>query len=130
MEKNEFKYQYKQNLKSLRQDHAMTQAEVAQLIGTTQQQYSRYEKGSSEIPTRVLATLAEHFGLTTDYLLGISYSRDGADMQNEALTSDHTIGLLISNVLALSEEGRAEIMKYIDLHLLKESFEKGKKKPR
>ena len=36
---------YTEILRSLREDHDMTQAQVAAALGTTQQVYARYEKG-------------------------------------------------------------------------------------
>ena len=37
-------------LRELREDHDLTQAQVAAVIGTTQQVYYRYEKGINELP--------------------------------------------------------------------------------
>lgn len=37
-------------LRELREDRDLTQAQVAQVLGTTQQVYSRYEQGINELP--------------------------------------------------------------------------------
>lgn len=57
-------------LKDLREDHDLTQEAVGKLLNTTQQQYGKYEKGIQEIPVHHLITLADFYGVTTDYLLG------------------------------------------------------------
>ena len=41
---------YYQRLKDLREDKEKLQSEVAEILGITQQQYSRYERGLREIP--------------------------------------------------------------------------------
>ncbi len=57
-------------LKDMREDHDLTQEAVGKLLGTTQQQYYKYEKGIQEIPVHHLITLANYYRVTTDYLLG------------------------------------------------------------
>ena len=57
-------------LKDVREDHDLTQEFVGELLETTQQQYSKYEKGVQEIPVHHLITLAEYYHVSTDYLLG------------------------------------------------------------
>lgn len=57
-------------LKDLREDHDLTQSEVAKILFTTQQQYSKYETGYREIPTAMLITLADYYNTSVDYILG------------------------------------------------------------
>lgn len=57
-------------LRDLREDHDMTQEMVGRLLGTTQQQYYKYEKGIQEIPAHHLITLADYYHVSVDYLLG------------------------------------------------------------
>ncbi len=57
-------------LKDMREDHDLTQEAVGKLLGTTQQQYYKYEKGIQEIPVHHLIALANYYRVTTDYLLG------------------------------------------------------------
>lgn len=63
---------YIERIRDLREDHDRTQAEVANYLGTTQQVYSRYEKGINEIPVRHLIALCRYYGVSADYLLGLS----------------------------------------------------------
>ena len=48
---------YMQRLRNLREDHDMTQKQIAQILGTSQTMYARYERGGSELPIRHLITL-------------------------------------------------------------------------
>ncbi|MCI9402781.1 MAG: helix-turn-helix transcriptional regulator [Oscillospiraceae bacterium] len=56
-------------LRDLREDHDLTQAAVGAILGTTQQQYCKYEKGIQEIPVHHLITLADFYHVSIDYLL-------------------------------------------------------------
>ncbi len=67
---------YLQRLKDLREDRDLGQADIARLLCTTQPQYSRYETGERELPVRHLVTLAEFYGVSTDYILGRTNNKD------------------------------------------------------
>ena len=54
-----------------REDHDLTQAQVAAVIGTTQQVYYRYEKGINELPLHHLQTLCAYYNVSADYILGL-----------------------------------------------------------
>lgn len=56
-------------LKSLREQHGLSQQEVADKLEIDRTTYVKYESGSSK-PVRKLSELAALFGVTTDYLLG------------------------------------------------------------
>ena len=60
---------YQKRMRDLREDHDKTQAEIAEMLGTSQTMYARYERGASELPIRHLIKLADYYGITTDYLL-------------------------------------------------------------
>ncbi len=57
-------------LRDLREDHDMSQREVAEYLGMKQPQYNRYERGLRDIPTDILIRLAQLYNTTTDYILG------------------------------------------------------------
>ena len=73
--------QYYEILRDLREDRDFTQAEIAAVLGTTQQVYSRYEKGINELPIRHLITLCRFYQVSSDMVLGICRNAD----VNEAL---------------------------------------------
>lgn len=55
-----------------RESLRLTQEELADLVGTTQRQISRYERGSNNPGPELIVKLAQVLGTTTDYLLGIT----------------------------------------------------------
>ena len=57
-------------LKDLREDKDLTQNDVAKILNTTQQQYSKYEIGIRLIPIDKLNKLADFYKTSTDYILG------------------------------------------------------------
>ena len=59
-------------LRNLREDNDMTQEEIAAFLGTSQTMYSRYERGSNELPVRYLMKLCDLYRVSADYLLGRS----------------------------------------------------------
>ncbi len=67
---------YYPRIKDLREDHDMSQQQVADYLNMKQPQYSRYERGLRDIPTDVLIKLARLYNTTTDYLLGITNEPD------------------------------------------------------
>lgn len=63
---------YQRRLRDLREDHDKTQQDIADVLGTSQTMYARYERGANELPLRHLLTLADYYGVSADYLLGRS----------------------------------------------------------
>lgn len=61
---------YYKRIRDLREDHDLTQRQVAEYLGMSQPQYFRYEQGYRDIPTDVLLALAELYHTSTDYILG------------------------------------------------------------
>lgn len=59
-------------LRDLREKRRLSQAEMAKLLGCSQQTYSRYESHTTEIPLESLIFLADYYDTSTDYLLGIT----------------------------------------------------------
>ena len=59
-------------IRDLREDHDLTQREVAAVLGTSQTMYARYERGANELPIRHLIALCKYYRVSADYFLGIS----------------------------------------------------------
>lgn len=60
-------YKY-QKIKHLRIDHDKEQVEIAKLLGTSQTQYSRWERGEREIPLHLMIKLAKYYHVSMDYI--------------------------------------------------------------
>ena len=62
---------YNEIIRELREDNDLSQQAVAEYLKTTQQVYSRYEKGINEMPIRHLIALCKFYNVTSDYILGL-----------------------------------------------------------
>ena len=59
-----------QRLRDLREDKDKTQKEIATVLDTSQEQYSRWERGERELPMHHFITLADYYNVSLDYLAG------------------------------------------------------------
>lgn len=60
---------YLKRIRDLREDHDKTQMEIAEILGTSQTMYARYERGANEMPIRHLLTLCDYYNVSADYIL-------------------------------------------------------------
>ena len=58
-------------LKELRKDKGLTQADLAKVINTNQSQYGKYENGKTNLSIENSKILADFFGVSIPYLLGL-----------------------------------------------------------
>ena len=63
------------HIRELREEHDLSQAEVAKVLNCSQVAYSYYELGRRDIPSDVLIKLAKFYKCSTDYLLGLTDER-------------------------------------------------------
>lgn len=63
---------YVKRIRDLREDHDYTQAYVAEMLGTTQSMYARYERAATALPIHHLLTLCELYQVSADYILGLT----------------------------------------------------------
>lgn len=63
---------YIRRIRDLREDHDMTQQQVADYLGTSQTMYARYERGANELPIHHLISLCRLYHVSADYILGLS----------------------------------------------------------
>lgn len=61
---------YYRRIRDMREDHDLTQRQLAALLHIPQPQYNRYEQGLCDIPTTILIELADLYHTSTDFLLG------------------------------------------------------------
>ena len=62
---------YLKKLKDLREDHDLTQQQIANILKITRQQYSLYEIGKRDLPIDLLIILSDFYDVSTDYILDI-----------------------------------------------------------
>ena len=63
---------YIKRIRDLREDHDKTQQEIANVLGTSQTMYARYERDANELPLHHLVTLCKYYKVSADYILGLS----------------------------------------------------------
>lgn len=59
-------------IRELREERGLTQQEVAEELGITQQVYSNYERGARMIPVLHFVALCQFYNVTCDYMLHLS----------------------------------------------------------
>lgn len=59
----------KNRIKDLREDHDLTQQQLADAIGITQRKYSYIETGTQPLVDELLVKLADFYGVSIDYIL-------------------------------------------------------------
>ena len=64
-------YSYLKIIRDLREDNDKTQKEIADILGTSQTMYARYERGANELPIHHLITLCKYYKVSADYILGL-----------------------------------------------------------
>ena len=61
---------YINRLQEIREDKSLTQSDIANVLNTTQQEYSKYELGIQIIPLEKINILANFYNTSIDYLVG------------------------------------------------------------
>lgn len=90
-------------LKELRQSAGATQTELARLLGVSREAYSMYEAGKRQPGLAVLDTLAAHYRVTVDYLVGRTDCPDA-----EPLSEDEQA--LVRRYRALDARGKRTVL--------------------
>ena len=108
-------------LSQLRKERGISQKKAASDLGISQALLSHYEKGIRECGLDFVIRCSEYYGVTTDYLLGVSNNRNGLDI--DALTNNEdengefsifTLGKATKYLLDLVATGSDEgALKYI-----------------
>ena len=87
---------FSERLKALRTERGLTQAKLSKELGTKIPNYSTYENGR-EPPFSILCAIAKYFGVTTDYLLGLT---DARKPENASVMDKYGLSETALNTLA------------------------------
>ena len=66
---------YVSYIRALREDNDLTQQQIANILGTSQTMYARYERGANELPIRHLITLCKFYNVSSDEVLGLKRNK-------------------------------------------------------
>ena len=61
-----------ERIRGIREDHFLTQKQIAALLHIGQRTYSDYETGKTRIPVDRLLILAKYYNVSMDYITGAS----------------------------------------------------------
>lgn len=98
MEKKEKLSKFSVVLSQLRKERGISQKKAATDLGISQALLSHYEKGIRECGLDFVIKCSEYYGVTTDYLLGVSENRNGLNSDNFLQNDFSTDGKSISTL--------------------------------
>ncbi len=61
---------YRERMKSLREDRDLTQAQLGKVLNKSQQGYNHIEAGRAELKIEDLIKLCDFYDVTADYFIG------------------------------------------------------------
>lgn len=64
-------------LHDLREDKDLLQKDIAEILKTSREQYSRWERGAQEIPFHHIITLSKFYKCSIDYIAGLTNNKKG-----------------------------------------------------
>ena len=130
MEKKEKLSKFSVILSQLRKERGISQKKAATDLGISQALLSHYEKGIRECGLDFVIKCSEYYGVTTDYLLGVSENRNGLNsdnfLQNDFSTDEKSISTLsqatkyllnVAAAVSTNENERTYIYDYYMLSL-------------
>ena len=59
-------------IRNLREDNDKTQKEICEYLYCDQSLYSKYERGLRIVPVEIVIKLAQYYGTSSDYILGLT----------------------------------------------------------
>lgn len=91
---------FPQNLSALMKEHGLSQQDLASALGIKRQTISLYASGQSSPDIGRLKKIANYFGVSSDWLLGLSEARSNSEDIQKAVS---TTGLSEDSVMRLCE---------------------------
>ena len=65
---------YRERLRSIREDRDLTQEQIGKVLNKSQQGYNHIEAGRAELKIEDLAKLCRFYDLSSDYIIGLTDS--------------------------------------------------------
>ncbi|TGE35250.1 XRE family transcriptional regulator [Desulfosporosinus fructosivorans] len=62
-------------IRDVREDHDLTQQQVAEYLMCDQSLYSKYERGERDVPLNIMIKLAQFYKTSLDYLVGFTENK-------------------------------------------------------
>ncbi len=106
--------QFGELLAELRQEHNMTQKDLANILFVSVSTISNYEKGVHYPDIIKLSKIADYFGVTTDYLLGRSMTNLSLDVLDQVIINGKTAGDFIAEIQAMTPERKQALARIMN----------------
>ncbi|MFT8889972.1 MAG: helix-turn-helix transcriptional regulator [Ethanoligenens sp.] len=62
-------------IRDLREDHDLTQQQIAEYLKCDRSLYAKYERGERDVPLQIAVRLAIYYKTSVDYLVGLTDER-------------------------------------------------------
>ncbi len=105
------------NIKRIRKERDIKQAEIADLIGMHRSNYSKIENGQREISLAAVDKIADYFNISIDELIHM-----GNDIPKEISLEDKTTVEQVKLIQELDLEEKSMVFKMIETFLTKKKF--------
>lgn len=115
---------FAKRLKELRTERRLSQTDLATILNISNRTISMYETGNSEPSADILAKLSIYFGVTTDYLIGITNSRNPANtnISNVFNLSDEAIDILKNFPLTIAQNNGLSLSDILNALIINPRF--------
>lgn len=100
---------FSERIKKLRDEKNISQIDLAEYLGISQQALSKWENNKTEPDNDSLIKIAQYFNVSTDYLLGNSESRNNLQPYESELEK-----VLFSKAKELSDEDKRTVLSVIN----------------
>ena len=97
-------------LSELRKSHKLTQIQIADMLGVTQQTVFAWEHGKAQPLMENAIKLSSFYGVSIDYLLG----RDDATKKQPTVNDDGLLAKTLSRVQSLSDPALQRVQDFLD----------------
>lgn len=97
-------------LREMRLAKGITQKEVADYLGITQQAYANYESEKREPDNKTACKLADYFHVTTDYLLGRDEPASPPTLDEQLSDIDFALS---GEIRDLTDDEKQDILDYV-----------------
>lgn len=97
----------KNKIKELRKNSALTQKQIADVLGIDRSTYSYYENGKASPSLAVLMRIAKVFNVTLDYVI---YGDDSKTVQANVLSDSSSVYTKVDSFVNLSDTEKSLLM--------------------
>ncbi|MED2785637.1 helix-turn-helix domain-containing protein [Bacillus thuringiensis] len=115
-------------MRHLREINNLSQKRLADILGLTNTQLSRYERGERNPDPETIKLIADYFDVTTDYLHGRTNNINHTQNNFKNILDDPELGLWFKDIKEASPEKREELKRFWEFIIQNEKIKQNKNK--